>query len=96
MTPFRYLVVPPPLCAYAIETVSPISDVVFHPLSAQCSKFLVTLSSGYVQLFDFGQNNIPANGIYICLFLKAIYLKNNTLVNVDIMIFFIQLILLKN
>lgn len=50
VTPFRAMVVPPPLCSYKITLPMPVNHIVFGPASC-CNDFLAVLSDNRVAVF---------------------------------------------
>ena len=52
LTPFRYMVVPPPMAAHELLLPSPALMVSFAP-SSRCSDFAVLLSDGSIAMFAY-------------------------------------------
>lgn len=51
LTPFRYTVVPPPMCAHEVLLPSPVLQVTFAP-PPRCNDFVALLASGQLAVFS--------------------------------------------
>ena len=52
LTPFRRVVVPPPMAAHTVQLPSTVNQVTFGP-PPRCNDFLVLLASGQVAVFSY-------------------------------------------
>ena len=52
LTPFRFTVVPPPMCGHSVVVSGPVSKVTFAP-PPRCNDFLALLADGSVAMFGY-------------------------------------------
>ncbi|XP_077863175.1 elongator complex protein 1-like [Saccoglossus kowalevskii] len=58
MTPFRYMMVPPPMCAYSLQLPAPVNNVTFGPPEC-CNSVAVLLSDERLVIYDLiAQDNV--------------------------------------